>query len=105
VVGVNKFVEAEDAAAAPEILRVDPDLERAQVERTRAHRAAHRAARRAARRPDALTHHQTLLVDAARGDTPLGGVIYDAVRAGLTVGEICEALRGVFGRYSEPVFL
>jgi methylmalonyl-CoA mutase N-terminal domain/subunit len=34
VVGVNKFVEAEDAAAAPEILRVDPDLERAQVERT-----------------------------------------------------------------------
>ena len=97
VVGVNKFVEAEDAAAAPEVLRVDPDLERAQVERTRAHRAA--------RRPDALTHHQTLLLDAARGDTSLGGVIYDAVRAGLTVGEICEALRGVFGRYSEPVFL
>jgi methylmalonyl-CoA mutase N-terminal domain/subunit len=97
VVGVNKFVEAEDSAAAPEILRVDPDLERAQVERTRAHRAA--------RRPDALTLHQTLLVDAARGDTPLGGVIYDAVRAGLTVGEICDALRGVFGRYSEPVFL
>jgi methylmalonyl-CoA mutase N-terminal domain/subunit len=97
VVGVNKFVEAEDAAAAPEVLRVDPDLERAQVERTRAYRAA--------RSPNALTHHQTLLVDAARGDTPLGGVIYDAVRAGLTVGEICDALRGVFGRYSEPVFL
>ena len=97
VVGVNRFVETEDASASPEVLRLDPELERAQVERTRAHRAA--------RLPDALADHQRALVDAARGDTPLGGPIYEAVRAGLTVGEICHALRGVFGRYKEPVFL
>lgn len=95
VVGVNRFTE--DETATPEVLRVDPALERAQVERTRAWRAA--------RTPDALAHHQRVLTDAARGDTPLGGPIYDAVRAGLTVGEICDALRGVFGRYTEPVFL
>jgi methylmalonyl-CoA mutase N-terminal domain/subunit len=95
VVGVNRFTE--DETATPEVLRVDPALERAQVERTRAWRAA--------RASDALAHHQRVLTDAARGDTPLGGPIYDAVRAGLTVGEICDALRGVFGRYTEPVFL
>jgi methylmalonyl-CoA mutase N-terminal domain/subunit len=95
LVGVNRFTEEE--TVTPEVLRVDPELERAQVERTRAWRAG--------RAPDALSHHQRVLTDAARGDTPLGGPIYDAVRAGLTVGEICDALRGVFGRYTEPVFL
>ena len=95
VVGVNKFVEAE--TVTPEILRVDPDLERAQVERVRALRAA--------RREGVLETHRQLLIDAARGGTPLGGPGYDALRAGLTLGEICNALRTVFGQYHEPVFL
>lgn len=95
VVGVNRFAESEQAAV--EILKVDPAIERAQVERLVAYRA---------KRPDGVVERERKgLIDAARGDDNLMGRIVAAVEAGLTVGEICGALREVFGRYQEPVFL
>jgi methylmalonyl-CoA mutase N-terminal domain/subunit len=70
---------------------------RAQVERLRAHRAG--------RAPEVLPRHTQRLVEAAQGDTNVVGCIYDAVREGVTVGEVCGALSQVFGAYHEPVFL
>ena len=96
VVGVNAFT-SEGAQAPQEVLRVDPALEQAQVERLRAFRAS---------RPEGVVaRHQAALVDAARGDANLMARIVDAVRDGLTVGEVCGALETVFGRYVEPIFL
>jgi methylmalonyl-CoA mutase N-terminal domain/subunit len=95
IVGVNRFTEREEGER--EVLKLDPDVERAQVERVRAWRA---------KRPAGVVErHQKRLVDAARGADDLMGLIVEAVSAGLTVGEICGALGTVFGRYQEPIFL
>lgn len=95
VVGVNHFVEAERPTV--EILKVDPDLERAQVERLHAYRAK--------RPPGLVERERQTLIDAARGDANLMTCIVGAVEAGLTGGEICGALEVVFRRYQEPIFL
>ena len=95
IVGVNEFTS--DEINQPEVLKIDPEVERAQVERLRAWRA---------KRPvDALSIHEGRLKTGAQGDANLMGLISDAVRAGLTVGEICGALKTVFGQYEEPIFL
>jgi methylmalonyl-CoA mutase N-terminal domain/subunit len=89
VVGVNEFVLEEPPPA--DILRVDPALERSQVERLRAVRARRDAA--------AATSALAALSAAARGDENLLGRIVTAVKAMCTVGEIADALREVFGEY------
>ena len=96
VVGVNAFA-SEGVTASNDVLKVDPDLERAQIERVRAHRAR--------RDPAMVARHRGGLVDGARGDANLMARIIDAVRDGLTVGEVCGSLETVFGRYEEPIFL
>ncbi len=96
VVGVNRYVAEEEAE--PPLLRIDAALERAQVERVRALRARRDAA--AAER--ALVR---LRDDAARPDRNLMPAILDAARADVTMGEMCDALREVWGVWREtPVF-
>ena len=77
-----------------ETLRISPEVERAQV--------AELAARRAAR--DQATVERTLadLVTAARTDANLVEPMLAAARAEATLGETCEALRSVWGSYTEP---
>jgi methylmalonyl-CoA mutase N-terminal domain/subunit len=87
VVGVNDFVE--DEVEVEEILRVDPAGERAQVERLRAYRAA-RDEELARRRLEELR-------EAARGTGNLLPPIRSALAGGGTVGEVCAAMRDVFG--------
>ncbi|MGH9778231.1 MAG: acyl-CoA mutase large subunit family protein [Candidatus Acidiferrales bacterium] len=91
VVGVNRF-EAPEETSVP-ILRIDPEIERAQVERLRRVRARRDAASAAAvlRR----------LEEAARTDENLLPLILEGVEAYATVGEISDALRRVFGEYKE----
>ena len=92
IVGVNRFVD--DQAVAPEVLRVDPEMEvrrRAQVKALRAARDAERV--------DASLN---VLTEAARGDANLMPVLVAAVEADTTLGEICAALRTVFGEYRAP---
>jgi methylmalonyl-CoA mutase N-terminal domain/subunit len=96
IVGVNRFAEAE-ASSPGEILRIDPELERAQRERVRALRA------RRAEGPwlaalDALS-------SAARGGGNLLPPMIDAVMAWATVGEIAHRLRAVFGEHRETLVL
>jgi len=96
IVGVNKFEEAGEEAPV-DILRIDPALEKAQVERVRALRA------RRAEGPwraalDALESR-------ARGGGNLVPAMIDAVMAWATVGEIAHRLRGVFGEHRETLVL
>ncbi|HST50964.1 MAG TPA: methylmalonyl-CoA mutase family protein [Pyrinomonadaceae bacterium] len=93
VVGVNRF-RAEEETAVP-TLRIDPTVERTQVERVRALRE-HRDAERT---EVALT----LLEDAARSSENLLPRILSCVESLATVGEISNRLRHVWGEYREAV--
>jgi len=91
VVGVNRF--AINGEVAPDLLRVDESLgetRRRQV-----------AAVRAGRDQAAASARLAELTAAARGTENLMPRIVAAVKAEATVGEICDALRVVFGEYQE----
>jgi methylmalonyl-CoA mutase, N-terminal domain len=96
VVGVNRY-EQEDEQQI-EILRIDPALEQKQIERVQAVRASRDSAAAEA----ALAR---LKEDATHEDRNLMEPIMDASRAYVTMGEMCEALREVWGTWREtPVF-
>jgi methylmalonyl-CoA mutase N-terminal domain/subunit len=96
VVGVNAHTEGDDDTAA--LHRVDPALERKQIDRLHAVRARRDAA--AAERALAA-----LQAAAARDDANLLPPLLDAARAHVSEGEIIQALQRVFGSYTEaPVF-
>src|SRR5919112_705023 len=89
VVGVNRYVE--DDADVEEILRVDPAAERAQVERLQAFKAG---------RDQALADRRLEELRAAcRGDENLLPPIREALRDRCSMGEVCGAMREVFGDY------
>jgi methylmalonyl-CoA mutase N-terminal domain/subunit len=90
VVGVNRFNEATNGTPIP-IQRIDPAIEREQVERTRAFRDRRDAARVSATLADVRT--------AAEGTANLMPAFIEAVDAGATLGEICTVLREVFGTH------
>jgi methylmalonyl-CoA mutase N-terminal domain/subunit len=91
VVGVNRLTA--DEPSTIEVLRIDPEIERRQVERVRGVRAARdeRAWRAAL---DAVSA-------AARSADNLVPAIIGAVEARATVGEISDAMRAVFGEHKE----
>jgi methylmalonyl-CoA mutase N-terminal domain/subunit len=96
IVGVNRFEE--DGEEPPgDILRIDPELERAQVERVRALRAR--------REPAPCTAALDALETRARSGGSLVPAIVDAVLAWATVGEISDRLRAVFGEHRETLVL
>jgi methylmalonyl-CoA mutase N-terminal domain/subunit len=94
VVGMNVFAAtAAETEPETEVLRIDPAAERDQVERLRALRGRRDAAR-------AGTALQALTA-AAGEDRNLMPAILDCVRAEVTLGEIADALRQVYGEYRE----
>jgi len=93
VVGVNRF-EAEKGQPIP-TLRIDPEIERSQIERLRALRARRDAAKARAAVDEVERR--------ARTSENLMPAILAAVEAYATVGEISDALRRVFGEYRESV--
>jgi methylmalonyl-CoA mutase, N-terminal domain len=96
VVGVNRYVAQEEAPI--ELLRVDPALETKQIERVQSTRAQRDGAKVEA----ALT---ALKEGAAKDDVNLMPLIVDASREYVTMGEMCDALREVWGVWREtPVF-
>jgi methylmalonyl-CoA mutase N-terminal domain/subunit len=95
VVGVNDFTD-EDEAPTP-ILKIDPALERKQVDRL----AATKAGRDSAAVEGALAG----LKAVAAGEGNLMEPIVEAARAQVTEGEMIAAMQEVFGTYTEsPVF-
>ncbi|HEX7697922.1 MAG TPA: methylmalonyl-CoA mutase family protein [Candidatus Acidoferrum sp.] len=95
VVGVNDFV-AKDPRAIP-TLRIDADIERSQITRLNALRAK----RDSARAKSVLAELQRR---AATSENLLPAILA-AVEAYATVGEISDALRRVFGEYTESVVI
>jgi methylmalonyl-CoA mutase, N-terminal domain len=93
VVGVNKFVE--ESVEVPDILRVDPESEGAQVQRLKAFKAD-RDQSLAQRRLEEIR-------ECARGSENLLPVLRQALRDRCSLGEVCGAMRDVFGEY-KPTF-
>ena len=92
VVGVN--VHTESLTHSLEILRVSHDVEVDQVQAL--------AQRRSERDDAAVRARLATLVEVARGDGNLVEPMLEAARAEATLGEICGALREVWGNYREP---
>ena len=93
VVGVNRFRLDEEEPYEP--LRVDPAIEAQQAERL--------AKLRAERDNDAVQKHLAELRQAAEGNDNVLYPMKEALRARATVGEVCNALRDVWGVYVPPV--
>jgi methylmalonyl-CoA mutase N-terminal domain/subunit len=92
IVGVNRFTREEDEPYQP--LRVDPAIEQQQADRL--------AALRAGRDDAAFKHRLDDLRRAAEGPDNLLYPLREALRASATVGEVCDALRDVWGTYRPP---
>jgi methylmalonyl-CoA mutase N-terminal domain/subunit len=91
VVGVNKYVE--DDAVEPAVFRVDPELEKQQIEEL------HR--RKSERDPARVDAALKRLDDASATDENLFPPILEAVKVRASVGEICSTLADTFGRYRD----
>src|SRR6202165_4822286 len=90
IVGVNDYVAAEKP------------LDILQIDETVAHRQAARLKKLRADRSQAeVDRRLNSLRSAAKGEDNLMPFIYDAVNSYATLGEICDALRDVFGIYEE----
>ncbi|MEE1741904.1 methylmalonyl-CoA mutase family protein [Streptomyces sp. BE147] len=89
VVGVNRFRLDEEEPYEP--LRVDPEIEAQQARRL--------AALRAGRDQEAVDAALARLKTAAGGTDNVLYPMKDALKARATVGEVCDALREVWGTY------
>jgi methylmalonyl-CoA mutase N-terminal domain/subunit len=94
VVGVNRYVDDQEVEV-PDLLRVDPESEDAQVQRLKAFKAD-RDQGLVERRLDALRK-------TAQGTDNLLPAIKQALRDRCSLGEVCGAMQDVFGAY-RPTF-
>ena len=95
LVGVNEYVEPEGRHIP--ILKIGPEVEKAQTERL--------ASLRAQRDSYKMAGSLQALQEAAASQENLMPALIDAVKANATLGEICAALKEIFGTYREPVVL
>lgn len=89
VIGVNKFIEQEPEEI--DILKIDPEAERRQISRLKDFKAG--------RDLELLETRLAELKSACSGDGNLLYPIKEALRAGATLGEVCGAMKQVFGEY------
>jgi methylmalonyl-CoA mutase N-terminal domain/subunit len=95
VVGVNRYQVDDDEPL--EILRIDPALERRQIDRLQGVRGR--------RRGEDVEAALSALKQAAAGEANLMEPLIDCARVHASEGEIVDALQSVFGTYTEtPVF-
>ncbi len=93
VVGVNKFV-TEDVEV-PDILKVDQESEDAQLERLKKFKAD--------RDQELVDRRLEELREASRGTENLLPPIREALRDRCSMGEVCGAMRDVFGEYQPDI--
>jgi len=93
VVGVNEYVE--DELEVPDLMRVDPESEREQLDRLKEFKASRDQALVAQRLEE--------LRAAARGTDNLVPYIRVALKDRCSMGEVCGAMKDVFGKY-QPTF-
>ncbi len=93
IVGVNEF---QSQSAPPQgLLKIDEAIEQDQVSRLREFKAS--------RAMDEVQSALAALETAAKGSDNLMPHILHAVKSKVTLGEVSDALRGVFGEYVENV--
>jgi methylmalonyl-CoA mutase N-terminal domain/subunit len=93
IVGVNQFVD--ESSVEPKIHRIDPAIEKRQVERLQELKAT--------RDKGKVEHVLSRLEKAASGDENLMPFIIDSVKAYATLGEVSNVFREVFGIYQPKV--
>jgi methylmalonyl-CoA mutase N-terminal domain/subunit len=95
IVGVNDYVMQEEPMELP-LLQIDESVAELQGQRLQKLRAER----------DNSQVERTLqrLTEGARGRENTMPLLLDCVRAYATLGEMCDALRPVFGEYQEPAF-
>jgi len=91
VVGVNKFET--DRTDIPAVLKLDPELERKQIESLRKVKSE--------RKGDRVRKSLDSLREAALGESNLVGPVLEAVEQYATVGEISDVFRGIWGEYHD----
>jgi methylmalonyl-CoA mutase N-terminal domain/subunit len=96
IVGVNKYVDSREGDRIP-LLKIDHAVETGQVEhvkrvRSKRDEQAARVALEAIKR-------------AAAGDENLMPVTIDAVKKGVTIGEVSDVFRQVWGEHRDPAYL
>jgi methylmalonyl-CoA mutase, N-terminal domain len=94
LVGVNEYTEG-GGEVEVEILKIDPQTERDQVERLRRFKEN--------RDHELVRSRLEALRETARGDGNLLYPIKDALRDHSTLGEVCGVMREEFGEYKPPV--
>jgi methylmalonyl-CoA mutase N-terminal domain/subunit len=95
IVGVNKYAMTEEPAEVP-ILVIDESVRKHQVERLEQTRAR--------RDSGAVANALEKLKSTARKNENTMPATIEAVRTYASLGEICSALRDVYGVYEEPAF-
>jgi methylmalonyl-CoA mutase, N-terminal domain len=93
VVGVNKYAMPEERAVP--YLKIDDSIERAQVERVKQVKASRDVTR--------VERRLKQLADACRNGQNVMPVLVDAVKDYVSLGEISDVYRQVFGLYREPI--
>jgi methylmalonyl-CoA mutase N-terminal domain/subunit len=95
IVGVNEFAMKDEPMAVP-LLQIDESVAELQTERLKKLRAER----------DNELAESTLkkLAEGARAGENTMPLLLDCVRAYATLGEMCDALRPVYGEYREPMF-
>jgi methylmalonyl-CoA mutase N-terminal domain/subunit len=97
IVGVNKYRNPQEGDEIP-TLKIEPEVERQQIERIKALRA---------RRDEQAAQQALARVRAAVRDESINMMppIIDAVKAYVTLGEICDIFRQELGEHRDPAYL
>lgn len=93
IVGVNKYTESDQEVKIP-MLKIDRAMADDQVAKVRAFKAK--------RDPKALEEHQNRVREACVTNQNLMPVLIDAVDQGVSLGEVSDVFREVFGIYTDP---
>ena len=92
IVGVNKYQEEENISIP--ILKIDPDIEKNQKDRL--------AAFKEKRNKEEVANHLAGLTQSCREGKNIMPLLVDAVDVGVTLGEVSDVYRDVFGVYTDP---
>ncbi|HXE73604.1 MAG TPA: methylmalonyl-CoA mutase family protein [Candidatus Nitrosotenuis sp.] len=96
IVGVNEFVMPDEKIEIP-VLKIGPEVERAQIERLQRVRAR--------RDPDAVRQALEKVRAACQSGANVMPVLVEAVKTYASIGEIVAEMTKVYGEYREPVIL
>ncbi|MGZ3439604.1 MAG: methylmalonyl-CoA mutase family protein, partial [Polyangia bacterium] len=96
IVGVNKYVDSREGDKIP-LLKIEHEVERSQIERIKKIKAARDGAA-AQKAIDGVKR-------AAAGDDNLVVAMLEAIKHDVTIGEVSDVFRQVWGEHRDPAYL